>query len=75
MQKMLKGGNKHAKEICDTCSKLSIKAQKQRHILHFEQLSTIPVVSLLLTLNKYTGQFREFFSIHHFYVSIYNQSD
>ena len=32
MQIMLKDGNKHARIICDTCSKLSILAQKQRHI-------------------------------------------
>ena len=32
MQTMLKGGNKQARIICDTCSKLSIWAQKQCHI-------------------------------------------
>ena len=32
MQIMLKGGNKHAKIICDTCSKLSIWVLKQRHM-------------------------------------------
>ena len=35
MQKMLKGGNKHARIICDTCSKLSIREQKLRHIFSF----------------------------------------
>ena len=33
MQIMLKGGNKHERIICDTCSKLPIRAQKQRHII------------------------------------------
>ena len=32
MQIMLKGSNKHARVICDTCSKLSIQAKKQRRI-------------------------------------------
>ena len=32
MQIMLKGGNKHERIICDTCSKLSIPVQKQRHM-------------------------------------------
>ena len=32
MQIMLKGGNKYARIIYDTCSKLSIRTQKQRHI-------------------------------------------
>ena len=32
MQIMLKGDNKHASIICDTCSKLSIQAQKWRYI-------------------------------------------
>ena len=32
MQMLLKGGNKHARIICDTCSKLSIQLQKQLHI-------------------------------------------
>ena len=31
-QIMLKCGNKHTRIICDTCSKLSIRAQKQRRI-------------------------------------------
>ena len=35
MQIMFKGGTKHARIICDTCSKLSIRAQKQRHIFSF----------------------------------------
>ena len=32
MQIMLKGGNRHAKIICDTCSKLSIREQIMYHI-------------------------------------------
>ena len=32
MQIMLKGGNKHDWIICDTCFKLPIRVQKQRHI-------------------------------------------
>ena len=32
MQIILTGGNKHARIICDTCSKLSIRAQKQCRI-------------------------------------------
>ena len=39
---------------------------------HFEQLSIIPVVSLLLTFNKYTAS-GVLSSIHHFYVLKYNQ--
>ena len=40
----------------------------------FEQLSIIPVLSLLLTFNKYAASGVLSFSIHHFHVSIYNQS-
>ena len=32
IQIMLKGGNNHARLICDTCSKLSIRAQKRGRI-------------------------------------------
>ena len=32
IQIVLKGGNKYARIICDTCTKLSILAQKQRHV-------------------------------------------
>ena len=32
MQIMLKGGNKHARIVCDTCSKLSIWVLKQHHM-------------------------------------------
>ena len=58
---MLKAGNKHTRVICDACSKLSIGG----HVLcicrvfamtfNFEQHLIIPVVSLLLTVNKYTA--------------------
>ena len=58
MQIMLKGGNKYARIVYDTCSKLSIRTQKQHLNCQFEQLSVIPMVSLLLTFNKL--QFREF---------------
>ena len=40
---------------------------------HFEELSIIFVMSLLLTFNKYTALGVFSFSIHHFYVSKYNQ--
>ena len=40
---------------------------------HFEQLSIISVVSILLTFNKYTASAVLSFSIPHFYVSKYNQ--
>ena len=33
MQIMLKGGNKHKRIICDTCSKLSIQTQNQYYML------------------------------------------
>ena len=53
MQIMLKYGNKHARI---TCSKLSIRAYfNSVAYFHFEQLSVIPVVSLLLIFNKYTA--------------------
>ena len=55
MQIMLKGGNKHATIIYDTCSKLSIRVQKSVIYFHFKQRSIIPVMSLLLTFNKYTA--------------------
>ena len=41
MQIMLKGGNKHARIICDTYSKLSIRPQKQR-----------PIISIQTTFNN-----------------------
>ena len=44
MQKMLEVGNKHVRVICDTCSKLSIGAQKQYHIF-----------SLWKTFNNHCG--------------------
>ena len=40
---------------------------------HFEQLSIIPAVSLLITLNKHTTSGVLSFSIHHFYGLKYNQ--
>ena len=40
---------------------------------HFEQLSIISVVSLLLTFNKYTASAVLTFSIHNFYHSKYSQ--
>ena len=65
MQMLLKGGNKHARIICDTCSTLSIQLQKQLHF-HFGLLSIIPIESLLLTFNKYAASGILSFSIHHF---------
>ena len=73
MKIMLKCGTKHARIICDTCSKLSILAQKRRRIFSLEQLSIICAVSLLLTFTKNTASGVLSFSIHHFYVSKYNQ--
>ena len=55
MQIMLKGGNKHATIIYDTCSKLPIRVQESVIYFHFKQRSIIPVMSLLLTFNKYTA--------------------
>ena len=75
MQIMLKDGDKHARISCDTCSKLSIWAQKQRHIFHFEQLSVILVVSLLLTFNKYAASGVLSFSVLHFYALKYNKEN
>ena len=73
MHIMLKGGNKHARKTYDFCSRLSIQAQKQRRIFPLWTTSIIPVVSLLLTFNKYTVSGVLSFSIHYFYVSKYNQ--
>ena len=73
MQIILKGSKKHAMIICHTCSKLSIWAQKNSVIcFQFEQLSIIPVVSLLQTFNKHTASGVLSFSIHHFYILKYN---
>ena len=35
MQLILKGGNKHTRVICDTCSKLSVQVQKQFQFFSF----------------------------------------
>ena len=71
MQKMLNIGNKHANTICDTCLKLPIEAQNSVIYFHFDQLSIMPTVSLVLTFNKYTALGVLSFSIHEFYGSIY----
>ena len=68
---MLKVGNKHAKVICDTCSKLSIETQNRVIYFHFEHLSIILTVPLLLTLSKYKISGVLSFSIQQFYCSIY----
>ena len=68
---MFKVGNKHARVISDTFSKLSIETQSSVIYFQFEQLSIIPAVSLLLTFNKYTGLGILPFSIHQVYGSIY----
>ena len=54
MRIKLKG---NTKIICDICSKLSIQAQSSVIDFHFEQLSIIPVVSLLLLRNIRFGSF------------------
>ena len=76
--------------ICKWCSKVPINTQGkfvtlalsyqygQKNDLayfHFEQLSIFPLVSLLLTFNKFTALGVLSFSIHHFYVSQYNQCE
>ena len=68
---MFKVGNKHARVISNTFSKLSIETQSSVIYFQFEQLSIIPAVSLLLTFNKYTGLGILPFSIHQVYGSIY----
>ena len=68
MQIMLNSGNKDARIICDTC-KLSIRHKNSASYFHFEQLSIIPVVFLLLNFNKYAASGVLSFSIHHFYGS------
>ena len=75
MQIMLKGGNKHAKIIFETCS-LSYQYGHKNSVAysHFEQLSIISVVSLLLLpFNIYTVSGVLSFSIHYFHGSKYNQ--
>ena len=81
--KMFKGGNKHARIISNTCSKLSIRTQNQ-HSIFWLQPSTF---SLWATFNSSRGvlianfqqiySFGSFvFSIHHFYVqNIINGSE
>ena len=71
MQNMFKVGNKHARVIYDTFSKLSIETQSNVIYFQFEQLSIVPAVSLLLTFNKYTALGILHFSIHQVYGSIY----
>ena len=66
MQMLLKGGNKHARIICDTCSKLSIQLQKQLHIFSLWTTFNNPVKSLLLTFNKYAASGILSVSIHYF---------
>ena len=63
MQIMLNSGNKDARIICDTC-KLSIRHKNSASYFHFEQLSIIPVVFLLLNFNKYAASGVLSFSIH-----------
>ena len=49
MQIMIKGGNKHARIISDTCSKLSIRAQKQCHIFSVWTIVNNPCGVLIAT--------------------------
>ena len=73
MQIMLKGGNKHARIIWDTCFSYQYGHKNSVAYFHFEQLSIITVVSLLLTFNKYTASGVLSFSVHYFYISKSNQ--
>ena len=54
---------------------LSYQGAKTASYFQFEQLSRIPVVSLLLTFDKYTASVVLLFSIHDFYVSKCNLSE
>ena len=56
---------------------LSYQNGRKNSVIYFqfEQLSTIPVVPLLLTFNKYTACGVSSFSIHHLYISKHNWSD
>ena len=73
MQKMLKGGSKHARVIYDTCSKLSIGTQKRRYIFStFNNSRGVLIDNFQQIYSTASGVLS--FSIHHFFVSIYNQS-
>ena len=73
---MLKVGNKHAKVICDTCSKLSIETQNSVIYFHFEHLSIILTVPLLPTLSKYKiSGVLSFFNTAVLLFNICNQSE
>ena len=61
MQKMLKGGNKHAKVIVTLVRSCQKGHKNSITYFYFEQISIIPVVFLLVTYNKYTAQLREFY--------------
>ena len=71
---MLKGGNKQGRFVTLALSYQYRHKYSVTHF-HFEQLSIIPMVSSLLTFNKYTASGVWSFSKLHFYVSKYNQWD
>ena len=72
MQTMLNSGNKHARIISGTSSKLSVQAQKQHIISLWTTFNNFCGV-LIWTFNKDTASGVFHFSIHHFYGSKYNQ--
>ena len=71
---MLKGGSKYVRIICDTLN-YQYGHKNSVAYFHFEQLSIIPVVSLLLSFNKHTASGVSSFAIHDSYVSKHNQWD
>ena len=71
---VLKGGNKQGRFVTLALS-YQYGHKNSVTYFHFEQLSIIPMVSSLLTFNKYTASGVWSFSILHFYVSKYNQWD
>ena len=69
MQVILKGGNKQQESFLTPA--LSYQCEPKNSVIYFqfEELSIIPMVSLLLTFNKYTASGVLSFSIHYFYIS------
>ena len=57
IQMMFKGGNKHARITCGTCSKLSIRAQKQRHMFSiwttFNNRHVVLLINIQLSQSEY----------------------
>ena len=52
LQIMPKDGNKHARIICDTCSNLSIRAQKQHHIFSVSTTFNNPSGALIANFQQ-----------------------